>query len=63
VKVEKLTPERQKTFEEVSDAVYQQLRSEKTRDVQQAHIKSLMDKFNVVVHTSAFGQKEEGKSK
>jgi hypothetical protein len=51
------SPPVQKSFDEVSDEVYQQLRSEKTRDVQQAYIKQLMDKFNVVVHTSAFAGK------
>jgi tetratricopeptide (TPR) repeat protein len=56
-------PPRQKGFDEVKDQVYQQLRGEKTRDVQQAYVKSLMDKFNVVVHTSAFGGKEQEKSK
>jgi parvulin-like peptidyl-prolyl isomerase len=56
VKVDNLTPERQKSFDDVRDTIYQQLRGEKTRDVQQAYVKQLMDKFNVVVHTSAFGQ-------
>lgn len=51
------SPPVQKSFDEVSDEVYQQLRSEKTRDVQQAYIKQLMDKFNVVVHTAAFAGK------
>jgi len=58
------SPPVQKSFEEVRDQVYQRLRSEKTRDVQQAYVKSLMDKFNVVVHTSALGgssQEEEKK--
>jgi hypothetical protein len=56
VRVDKLTPERQKSFDESGDAIYQRLRSEKTRDIQQAYIKELMDKFNVVLHTSAFGE-------
>jgi hypothetical protein len=50
---------RQKTLDEVSDAVYQQLRGEKTRDVQQAYVKQLMDKYNVVIHGSTLA----GKSK
>lgn len=50
------SPPVQKSFDEVRDTIYQQLRSEKTRDVQQAYVKQLMDKFNVVVHTSVFGQ-------
>jgi hypothetical protein len=50
------SPPVQKSYDEAKDAVYQQLHDEKTRDVQQAYIKQLMDKFNVVVHTSAFGQ-------
>ena len=44
----------QKTFDEVRDQVTSELISSKSRDVQQAMIKQLMDKYNVIVHTSAF---------
>ena len=45
---------RQKTFDEVKDQVTSELINSKSRDVQQALIKQLMDKYDVVVHTSVF---------
>jgi tetratricopeptide (TPR) repeat protein len=44
--------ERQKSFDEVRDQVVSELVSRKSQDVQQSLIKQLMDKYNVVVHTS-----------
>jgi len=44
--------ERQKSFEEVRDQVTSELVSRKSQDVQQSLIKQLMDKYNVIVHTS-----------
>jgi len=61
VKVDSITQDKQKSFEDVKDTVFAQLRSEKSRDIQQAYIKSLMDKYDIVIHTSAFGQKEQDK--
>jgi len=44
--------ERQKSFDEVRDQVTSELVSRKSQDVQQAYIKQLMDKYNVIIHTS-----------
>jgi parvulin-like peptidyl-prolyl isomerase len=63
VRVDELTPERQQGLEEVYDPAMHMVEHEKQEASQQAYVKSLMDKFNVVVHTSTFGKKEEGKSK
>ena len=62
VKVDTLTPERQKSFDEVKEQVFQQLHRQKTSDMMETYIKGLMDKFNVVVHTSVLGGRDEGKS-
>ena len=45
---------RQKNFNEVRDQVTSELINSKSRDVQQAYIKQLMDKYNIIVHTSEF---------
>ena len=54
VKVESKTPERQKGFDEVAQQIMSDLLSQKRQDVQQEHIKKMMDKFDVIIHTSAF---------
>ncbi|MBN1973642.1 MAG: hypothetical protein JW787_08380 [Sedimentisphaerales bacterium] len=43
---------RQKSFAEAREQVTSELISSKSRDVQQAYIKQLMDKYNIIVHTS-----------
>jgi hypothetical protein len=48
---------RQKSFDEVKDQVTSELVNSKSRDVQQAYIKQLMDKYNIVIHTSVFTPK------
>ncbi|MBN2455571.1 MAG: hypothetical protein JXB29_03390 [Sedimentisphaerales bacterium] len=56
--------ERQKSFDEVRDQVASELVSRKSQDVQQDLIKQLMDKYNVIVHTSVLtpaGQSENDK--
>lgn len=56
--------ERQKSFDEVRDQVAGELVSRKSQDVQQSLIKELMDKYNVIVHTSVLrpaGQSENDK--
>ena len=53
VKVEKLTPERQKTLDEVSQQVMSMLANQKRQDVQSSYIEQMMDKHNVIIHTSA----------
>ncbi len=44
--------ERQKSYEEVRDQVTSELVSRKSQDIQQSLIKQLMDKYNVIIHTS-----------
>jgi len=46
------SPKRQKSFDEAKDQVMSELVSWKTQDVQQEFIKQLMDKYNVIIHTS-----------
>jgi len=53
VKVETLTPERQKTLDEVSQQVMSMLANQKRQDVQNSYIQQMMDKHNVIIHTSA----------
>jgi peptidyl-prolyl cis-trans isomerase C len=53
VKVETLTPERQKTLDEVSQQVISMLANQKRHDVQSSYIEQMMDKHNVIIHTSA----------
>lgn len=48
---------RQKTFDEVRQQVASELVNSKSRDVQQAYIKQLMDKYNIILHTSVFTPK------
>jgi peptidyl-prolyl cis-trans isomerase C len=54
VKIEEKHPERQKSFEEVGQQVMMELLQRKRQDVQRAYIDQMMDKYSVVVHTSAF---------
>jgi parvulin-like peptidyl-prolyl isomerase len=53
VKVETITPERQKELDEVRQQVMSMLTSQKSQDVQRDLIEQLMDKHNVIVHASA----------
>jgi peptidyl-prolyl cis-trans isomerase C len=55
VKVETFTPERQKTLDEVSQQVISMLANQKRQDVQSSYIEQMMDKHNVIIHTSVFG--------
>ncbi|MDT8300042.1 MAG: peptidyl-prolyl cis-trans isomerase [Sedimentisphaerales bacterium] len=52
VKVETKESERQKTFDEVRQQVMMMLSNEKRQDVQQDYIREMMDKYNVIIHTS-----------
>ncbi len=54
VRVEGKTEARQKGFDEVSGEVMTTLSNKKRQDVQQAYIQQLMEKYDVVIHTSAF---------
>lgn len=58
VKVETLVPERQKQLDEVRQQVMSMLTNQKSQDVQRYLIEQLMDKHNVIVHTSALGGAE-----
>jgi hypothetical protein len=53
--------ERQKSFDEVRDQVTSELMGRKSQDVQQSFIKQLMDKYNVIIHSSAFMPAEQNK--
>ena len=53
VKVETLSPQRQKTLDEVSQQVISMLANQKRQDVQSSYIEQMMDKYNVIIHTSA----------
>jgi hypothetical protein len=53
--------ERQKSFDEVRDQVTSELVDRKSQDVQQSFIKQLMDKYNVIIHSSAFTPAEQSK--
>jgi hypothetical protein len=56
------SPKRQKSFDEVRQQVMMTLLNKKRQDVQQDYIKEMMDKYNVVIHTSALTGKEENKT-
>jgi len=53
VKIEEKTAERQKSYDEVRQQVMYSLTNQKRQDVQQEYIKQMMDKYNVIIHTSA----------
>jgi len=58
------SPMRQKDFERARDEVTSELLSLKSKDVQQNLIKHLMEKYNVIIHSSVFtpaGESEDGK--
>jgi len=54
VKVEERQEQRQKSFDEISQQVAMQLLRQKREEVQRQYIKEMMDKHQVVIHTSAF---------
>lgn len=62
VKVETIIPERQKPLDEVRQQVMSTLANQKRQDVQRDYIKQMMDKYNVIVHTSALGGAQESES-
>ncbi len=53
VKVETITPERQKELDEVRQEVMLMLANQKRQDVQRDYIEQMMNKHNVIMHTSA----------
>ena len=52
----------QKTFDEVKQEVISALLNQKRQDVQKDLIKQMMDKYNVILHTSAFTNTEQNKT-
>ncbi len=52
VKVLEKQPQRQKPFDEVRQEIMMTLSDRKRQDVQQAYIEQMMDKYNVIVHSS-----------
>jgi parvulin-like peptidyl-prolyl isomerase len=54
IKVEEKHAQRPKSFEEVQQQVAMQLLRQKREEVQRDYIKEMMDKHQVVIHTSAF---------
>jgi hypothetical protein len=48
------SPAVQQPFDQVKDQIASELVSKKSQDVQTAFIKQMMDKYNVIIHTSAF---------
>ena len=62
VKVDTITPKRQKTLDEVSQQVISMLANQKRQDVQSSYIEQMMDKHNVIIHTSAFGSGSQTES-
>ena len=59
IKVDSQQPERQKSFDEVRQEVMQTLMQQKQQEVQQDLIRQMMNKYNVVIHTSAFSTPQQ----
>ncbi|MBN2269183.1 MAG: peptidyl-prolyl cis-trans isomerase [Sedimentisphaerales bacterium] len=59
VRVDSKQAERQKSFDEVRQQVMMMLTDQKRQDVQQSYIKQMMDKYNVVIHTSVLSPSQE----
>jgi peptidyl-prolyl cis-trans isomerase C len=62
VHVHEKQPEQQKSFEQVREEVMSTLLRQKQQDVQAEYVKQIMDKYNVIVHTSAFGPPADSES-
>jgi len=54
VKVDKLEKQKEKSFAQVKQDLYQTLRTEKEREIQTKFLSSLKNKYNVVIHQSFF---------
>ncbi|MHC4216692.1 MAG: peptidylprolyl isomerase [Planctomycetota bacterium] len=59
IRVERISSERQKSFDEVRQEAMSALLGQKRQDVQQQYIKEMMDKYNVIMHSSAFSGNEQ----
>ncbi len=53
IKVEEKQEQRQKTFDEVGQQVASELLKQKRQDIQRDFIDQMMDKYDVIIHTSA----------
>ena len=54
--------ERQKSFDEVRDQVMGELVNRKSKDVQQSLIEQLLDRYNVIIHTSVLTPADQNES-
>jgi len=61
IKVRQRRPERQKTLDEVRAEVARSLRARKERDVQEALMAQLRERYDVVIHHSRFAEQEEAR--
>jgi parvulin-like peptidyl-prolyl isomerase len=59
VKLLSIRAQRQKGFDEVRQEVMMSITREKQQEVQQDLIQQMQDKYDVIVHTSAFGKTDQ----
>ena len=59
VRLDSKQAERQKSFDEVMQQAAKMLTDQKRRDVQQSYIKQMMNKYNVIIHTSILTPSQE----
>jgi len=62
IKVEEKYDHRQKTFNEVRQQVASELLNQKRQDIQRDFIDQMMDKYNVVIHTSVLMPTQQNES-
>ncbi len=62
IQVRENSPERQKSFEEVQQQVMQELLRTKQQEVQQDYIDEMMDKYEVIVHSSVLAPTQDADS-
>jgi len=62
VRVETITPERQKELDQVRQQVMSMLANQKRQDVQRDYIEQMMDKYGVILHSSVLRGSEKTES-
>jgi len=62
IKIEQKQPQRQKSFDGVRQQIFLALTNRKRQDVQAEFIQQMMDKHNVIIHTSALAGPEQRES-
>jgi parvulin-like peptidyl-prolyl isomerase len=62
INVEEKQEQRQKTFDEVGQQVASELLNQKRQDIQRDFIDQMMDKYNVVIHTSVLIPTQQNES-